>query len=65
MINIPLTENEIRSLIQALETECNLYNKEFSKSSLSIIREVSHRVIEQNNSLINKLETYIGSGVPF
>ena len=65
MIEIQLTEEEVHSIIQALESERDQYGKEFGSSTLSIVREVSQRVIEQNNSLIGKLEAQIGEGIPF
>jgi hypothetical protein len=39
--------------------------KEFGSCRLSIVRELAQRGIEQNNQLIQKLETLIGEGVPF
>lgn len=65
MINIQFTDDEIHSIIQALESERDLFIKDLSTSSLSIVREVSNRVIAQNNLLIKKLEEQIGEGVPF
>lgn len=65
MINIQLTENEIRSLIQSLESERDQYLKEFGSCRLSIVRELAERAVEQNNQLIQKLETLIGEEVPF
>jgi hypothetical protein len=65
MIDIQLTEDEVHSIIQALESERDQYGKEFGSSTLSIVREVSQRVIKQNNILIKKLEEQVGEGVPF
>lgn len=56
MITLQLTPDEIRFPI---------YLKEFGSSRLSIVRELAQRGVEQNNQLIQKLETLIGEGVPF
>jgi len=65
MIDIQLTEDEVHSIIQALESERDIFLKDLSTSSLSIVREVSNRVIDHNKSLIKKLEEQVGEGVPF
>lgn len=65
MITVELTSDEVRFLIQSLESERDQYLKEFGSCRLSIVRELAQRGIEQNNQLIQRLETLIGEGVPF
>jgi hypothetical protein len=65
MITVELTPEEIRFLIQSLEAERDQYLTEFGTCKLPIVRELAQRAIEQNNQLIQKLETVIGEGVPF
>ena len=60
MIEIQLTEDEVHSIIQALESERDQYGKEFGSSTLSIVREVSNKVIVHNNALIVKLKEQVG-----
>lgn len=62
MITIHLTKDEIRFLIQSLESERDQYLKEFGTSRLSIVRELAQWGVEQNNQLIRKLGTSIGEG---
>ncbi|MBI5021746.1 MAG: hypothetical protein HZB59_09930 [Ignavibacteriales bacterium] len=63
MIDIQLTEDEDHSIIQALESERDIFIKDLNTSSLSIVREVSNRVIDHNNSLIRKLEEQVGVSI--
>jgi len=65
MISVQLTADEVRFLIQSLESERDQYLKDFGSSRFSIVREVAQRGVEENNRLIEKLETSIGEGVPF
>jgi hypothetical protein len=65
MISVQLTTDEVRFLIQSLESERDQYLKDFGSSRLSVVREVAQRGVEENNRLIEKLETSIGEGVPF
>ena len=65
MITLTLTPDEIQFIIQSLETDRDQYLKDFGSSRLSIVREVAQRGVEQNNQLIEKLETLIGDGVLF
>jgi hypothetical protein len=59
MATIQLSEDEIHSIIQALQYECDQYEKSFGSNSLNILREVSNRVIDRNEKLIEKLEEMI------
>jgi len=65
MITLELTTEEVRFLIQSLESERDQYLNQFGSCKLSIVRELAERAVEQNNQLIQKLETLIGEGVPF
>ncbi|MBM4167663.1 MAG: hypothetical protein FJ215_00665 [Ignavibacteria bacterium] len=65
MTTIELTPEEIRYLIQSLESERDQYLNQFGSCRLDIVRELAQRAVEQNNLLIQKLETMIGEGVPF
>lgn len=65
MITIELTPDEIRFLVQSLESERDHYINQFGSCKLSIVRELAERAVEQNNRLIEKLEAVIGEGVPF
>ncbi len=56
MITIILEENEVVSLIQALESERDEYVKSFGKCTSTIVQQVSRRMINENNALIAKLE---------
>ena len=64
MITLTLTTDEIRFLIQSLESERDQYLKDFGSNRLSVVREVAQRGVEQNNQLIEKLETVMGEGGP-
>ncbi len=64
MITVELTPDEIRYLIQSLESERDQYLNLFRSCKLGIVRELAQRAVEQNNQLIEKLETVIGEGVP-
>jgi hypothetical protein len=64
MITVEFTQDEVQSLIQSLESERDHYLKEYGSCSLSIVRELAQRAVNQNNQLIQKLETLIGEGVP-
>jgi hypothetical protein len=59
MITLQLTPEEIRSLIQSLETERDQYLKEFGSSSLIVVREVARRAAERDNGLIEKLKSVL------
>jgi len=65
MITVEFTHKEVQSLIQSLEEERAQYLKDFGSNRLSFVREIADRVVEQNNQLIQKLESLIGEGVPF
>jgi len=65
MITVQLTPEEVRFLIQSLESEREQYLNQFGSCRLDIVRELAQRAVEQNNQLIQKLETVIGEGVPF
>jgi hypothetical protein len=65
MITIEFTPEEIRCLIQSLESERDQYLNQFGLCKLEIVRDLAQRAVEQNNLLIQKLETVIGEGVPF
>jgi hypothetical protein len=65
MISLELTPEEIRHLIQSLESERDQYLTQFGSCKLPIVRDLAQRAIEQNNQLIQKLEAVIGVGVPF
>ena len=65
MITLTLTTDEIRFLIQSLESERDQYLKDFGSSRLSVVREVAQRGVEENNRLIEKLETLISEGISF
>lgn len=65
MISIELTSEEIRYLIQSLEFEREQYLNQFGSCKLGIVRDLAQRAVEQNNLLIQKLETVIGERVPF
>jgi len=65
MITIQLTTDEIRFLIQSLESERDQYLKDFGSSRLSVVREVAQRGVEENNRVIEKLETLISEGISF
>jgi hypothetical protein len=41
------------------------YLKDYGSNRFSFVREIAERVVEQNNQLIQKLESLIGEGVPF
>ncbi|MGB2867706.1 MAG: hypothetical protein WBD36_04600 [Bacteroidota bacterium] len=62
MISLQLTLDEIRFLIQSLESERDQFRKDFGSSRLPIVREVAQRGIDQNNQLIEKLENLISQG---
>lgn len=65
MITLELTPEEIRYLIQSLESEREQYLNQFGSCKLPIVRDLARRAVEQNNQLIQKLETVIGEGLPF
>ena len=65
MITIQLTTDEVRFLIQSLESERDQYLKDFGSSRLSVVREVAQRGVEENNRVIEKLETLISEGISF
>jgi hypothetical protein len=65
MITLQLTPEEVRYLIQSLESERDQYLTQFGSCKLTIVRDLAQRAVEQNNLLIQKLETLIGEGVPF
>ena len=65
MITLELTPEEVRFLIQSLESERDQYVKEFGSCRLSIVRELAQRGIERNNQFIEKLEAVIGEAGPF
>ncbi len=65
MITLTLTPQEIQFIIQSLESERDQYLKDFGSSRFSIVREVAQRGVEENNRLIEKLETSIGDVLPF
>ena len=37
----------------------------YSSKKFSFVRDITERVVEQNNELIQKLESLVGEGVPF
>jgi hypothetical protein len=49
---------------QSLESERDQYLKDFGSNRFSFVREIAERVVEQNNQLIQKLESLIGEEVP-
>jgi hypothetical protein len=59
------TQEEVQSLIQSLESERDQYLKDFGSNRFSFVREIAERVVEQDNQLIQKLESLVGKGVPF
>ena len=65
MITAEFTQEEVQSLIQSLEAERDQYLKDFGSNRFSVVREIAERVVDQNNQLIQKLESLIGSRVPF
>jgi len=65
MITLELTPDEVRYLIQSLESEREQYLNQFGSCKLGIVRDLAQRAVEQNNQLIQKLETVVGEGVPF
>jgi hypothetical protein len=65
MITVVFTHEEVQSLIQSLEAERDQYLKDFGSNRFSFVRDIAERVVEQNNLLIQKLESLIGEGVPF
>lgn len=65
MIMAEFTQGEVQSLIQSLESERDQYLKDFGSNRFSFVRDIAERVVEQNNQLIQKLETLIGGGLPF
>lgn len=65
MITAEFTQEEVQSLIQSLEAERDQYLKDFGSNRFSFVRDIAERVVEQNNQLIQKLESLIGEGVPF
>jgi hypothetical protein len=62
MITAQFTLQEIRSLIQSLESERDQYVKEYASCRLDVLRTVAERVVKENNRLIGKLEA-LASGV--
>ena len=62
MITAQFTLQEIRSLIQSLESERDQYIKEYGSCRLDVLRTVAERVVKENNRLIGKLEA-LASGV--
>jgi hypothetical protein len=62
MITAQFTQQEIRSLIQSLESERDQYVKEYASCRLDVLRTVTERVVKENNRLIGKLEA-LASGV--
>jgi hypothetical protein len=48
------------ALPQSLEAERDQCLKDFGSNRFSFVREIAERVVEQNNQLIQKLETLIG-----
>ena len=62
MITAQFTQQEIRSLIQSLESERDQYVKEYASCRLDVLRTVAERVVKENNRLIGKLEA-LASGV--
>lgn len=65
MITGEFTFSEVQSLIQSLESERDQYLKDFGSNKFSFVREIAERAVEENNQLIQKLETLIGEEVPF
>ena len=59
MIIAEFTHEEIQSLIQSLESERDQYVKDYGSNRFSFVREIAERVVEQNNQLIQKLESLI------
>jgi len=64
MITAEFTHEEVQSLIQSLESERDQYLKDFGLNRFNFVRDIAERVVEQNNQLIQKLESLIGEGVP-
>jgi hypothetical protein len=64
MITAEFKHGEVQSLIQSLESERDQYLRDFASNRFSFVREIAERVVEQNNQLIQKLESLIGEGVP-
>ena len=60
MITAEFTQEEVQSLIQSLESERDQYLKDFGSNRFSFVRDIAERVVEQNNQLIQKLESLIG-----
>jgi len=65
MITAEFTHEEVQSLIQSLESERDQYLKDYDSNRLSFVREIAERVVEQDNQLIQKLESLIEEGVSF
>jgi len=63
MITVELTAEEIRFLIQTLESECDQYLNQCSSSRLSVVRELAQRAVDQNNQLIGKLQAAVAENV--
>jgi hypothetical protein len=64
MITAEFTHEEVQSLIQSLEAERDQYLKDFGSNRFSFVRDISERVVKQNNQLIQKLESMIEGRVP-
>ena len=59
MIIAEFTQEEVQSLIQSLESERDQYLKDFGSNRFSFVRDIAEREVEQNNQLIQKLESLI------
>jgi len=51
-------------MTQSLEAERDHYLKNFGSNRFSFVRDITERVVEQNNQLIQKLGMLVGEGVP-
>jgi hypothetical protein len=65
MVTLTLSEEEVESLIQSFEAERDQYLMDYGSNRFSFVHEIAEKVIDQNNQLIQKLETLIGEEVSF
>jgi hypothetical protein len=59
MITLQLTEDELQSIIQALQTERDQYANDSKSCKLNIVQQLADRIIEGDNQLIEKLESVL------
>ena len=59
MITLQLTEDEVQSIIQALQQERDQYASDSKSCRLSIVQQVADRIVEGDTQLIEKLESVL------